>query len=260
MVEVRQYRKDMTYTGYDSVYEDAKEFSEVLPYLMPRLEGEWHILVLEPKLDFVRSCLDTGLIPSYVSLTLAIEPSQLEQLYLERPKLMEQEKSPWQSYMELLAHFPNQMEDKAMRELYYRVGPSEDKLAEALEQLKSMPYVTVKEIDKRWAPVERVYASQVVRTFLTGKRSVAWTQVRILEGEIGMTVAFYAMRKAVRRLFNSKVKYLKNQPVKESYISKVSIYDITLLYWLFEEATDPNQLYPILYMFERRQQPYVSRQ
>lgn len=260
MVEVRQYRKGMSYKGYDNVYEDSKEFESVLPYMMPRIEGEWSILILEPKMDFVRACLDTGIIPSYISLTLAVEPSQLEQLYMERPKLTEQEKSPWQVYLGLLAHFPNAMEDKAMRELYYRVGPSEDKLAEALEQLKEVPFVTVKEIDKRWTPVERVYASQVVRTFLTGKRSVAWTQLRILEGEIGMRVAFYAMRKAVRKLFNSKAKYLRNQPVKERFISQVSIYDITLLYWLFEEATDPNQLYPILQMFERRQQPHVSCQ
>lgn len=258
MVEVRQYRKDMSYKGYDSVYEGSEDFEAVLPFMLPRIEGEWNILILEPKMDFVRVCLDAGIVPNYITLTLAVEPSQLEQLYMERPKLTEQDKSPWQIYLGLIAHFPNGMEDKAMRELYYRVGPSEDKLAEALEQLKDVQYVTVKEIDKRWTPVERVYASQVVRTFLTGKRSVAWTQLRILESEIGMTVAFYAMRKAVRRLFNSKAKYLRNQQVKERYISQVSIYDITRLYWLFEEATDPYQLYPILQMFERRQQPYVS--
>lgn len=253
MVDVKQSRKDMNFTGYDKVYEDFKVFEEVLPFMKPKLEGRWSILVLEPPLDFVRTALDTGHIPSYVDLTLAVEPSQLQQLYLERPKLAEEEKTPWGAYMELISRFPVPMDDKAMRELYYRVGPKEDKLAEALNSLLDLDYVTMSEINKRWAPVRRAYASQVVREFMVGRSAAAWKMLSMLEAELGSTVAFYAMRKATRRLFTAKTKYLQNQQVKERFIDRVSVYDITLLYWLFEEATDPYQLYPIMFMYERRQ-------
>lgn len=260
MVEVKQLRKDMNYQGYDTVYDDENAFQEVLPFLKPKLEGDWNLMALEPGLDFVRACLDTGLIPSYINLTLAVEASQLEQLYLERPKLAEEEKTPWTAYLELIAKFPVPMDDKAMRELYYRCGPREDKLAEALNQLLDCAYVSMKEIDKRFAPVNRVYASQVVRTFLTGKRVVAWKQLSILETELGERMAFYSMRKAVRRLFNSKAKWLRNEEVKERYISEVRYDDLILLYWLFESASSPYQLYPIMQLYERRCPPYVSVQ
>lgn len=260
MVEIVPYKKDMNFRGYDEVYEDPSIFEEVVQYLKPKLDGSWNILVLEPKLEFVRTCLDTGYVPSYVTLTLAMEQAQLEQLYMEKPKLAEQEKGPWQAYQALIAKFPVPMEDKAMRELYYRVGPNEDKLAEALDQLLECSYVNLTEINKRWAPVQRVYASQVVRTFLIGRRSVAWKQLGILESSIGNRVTFYAIRKYVRHLFDAKAKYLRNEEVKERFIDKVSVYDITLLYWLFEEATAPEQLYPIFYMYERRTLNNVSCQ
>lgn len=257
MVKVVPYKRDMNFRGYDEVYEDYKTFEEVLPFLKPKLDGDWNILVLEPKLELVRACLGNGVIPSYISLVLAVEQSQLEQLYLEQPKLQDEEQTPWQAYLALVAAFPVPMDVKAMRELYWRVGPNEDKLAEALDQLLECHYVNMTEINKRWAPVERVFASQVLRTFLTGRRDMAWKQLGILEANIGNRVAFYAVRKAVRHLFKAKSQYLQNQSVKEHYIDKVSVYDITLLYWLFEEATDPHQLYPIFLMFERRTPQYV---
>ncbi len=250
----------MNYQAYDTVYETADEFMEVLPFMGPRLEGEWNILVLEPKPDFVKVCLDTGAIPSYVNLTLAMEPAQLEQLYLERPKLQDEERTPWTAYMELIKRFPIPMEDKAMREIYYRCGPREDRLAEALEQLLDCTYVNMREVDKRFAPRVRVYASQVVRQFLIGKRNVAWKQLSILETEIGERMAFYSMRKAVRNLFKSKAKWLRNEAVKEKFIDRVRYDDIVFLYWHFEVAVSPYQLYPIMQLFERRCPPYVGCQ
>lgn len=252
MVDIVPYKRDMNFRGYDEVYESEDVFQEVLPFLKPKLEGSWNILILEPKLEFVRTCLDTGYVPSYVGLTLAMEQSQLEQLYLEKPKLQKEEKNSWGVYKAMIALFPVPMEDKAMREIYYRVGPNEDKLAEALEQLTDCIYVNMEEVNKRWAPVQRVFASQVVRTFLLGRRDQAWKQLDILEANIGTTVAFYAIRKYVRHIFDAKCKYLQNISVKEKFIDRVSVYDITLLYWLFEEATNPYQLYPTLKLFERR--------
>lgn len=258
-VTIVPFKRDMNFRGFDEVYEDYSVLEEVLPFMRPKLEGAWNVMVLEPPLDFVRVCLDTGYVPSYVSVTLALEQSQLEQLYLEKPKLVQEEKSSWTVYQDLVAAFPVPMDDKAMRELYYRVGPNEDKLAAALDELRDCIYINMVEINKRWAPVQRVYSSQVVRSFLIGRRSSAWKQLSILEANIGTVISFYAIRKYVRNLFSAKTKYLQNLPVKERFIDKVSVYDITLLYWLFEEASNPYQLYPIFYMFERRTLPNVSR-
>lgn len=143
MIELQQHRKDMDFTSYDYVFEDVKKFEDVLPFLLPKLEGQWKILLVEPKLSFIRTYLDTSVIPSYIHLLITVEPNQLEQLYLERPNLVEKERTNWDVYMDLIREFPVPMEDKAMRELYYRTGPKEDSLRTALNELVDYSFITM---------------------------------------------------------------------------------------------------------------------
>ena len=98
------------------------------------------------------------------------------------------------------------MDDKAMRELYYRAGPKEESLRAALNELMDYPIITMREINKHFAPVTRVYANQVVRAFLLGSYKKAWAMLSMLERELGSTIAFYAMRKNIRRVFAEKCK------------------------------------------------------
>lgn len=255
MIELRQHKKDMDFTAFDYVFDDMKKFEAILPFLLPKLEGDWNIMLVEPKPSYVRTYLDTSIIPAYIHLVVTVEPSQLEQLYLERPQLVAKEKTSWDIYMDLIRGFPVPMEDKAMREVYRRKGPKEDDLREALDELLEYPVVTMREINRHFAPVNRVFANQVVRAFLLGQFKQAWRLLSSLEAELGSTVAFYAMRKNMRRVFEAKALYLQNEDTKEWLVEKVDGYTITLLYWLFESAKNPAQLYPLLLMFERRQTP-----
>ena len=156
MIELRQHKKDMDFSSFDYVFEDVKKFEDVLPFLLPKLEGEWRILLVEPKLSYIRTYLDTSIIPSYLNLIITVEPNQLEHLYLERPQLVEKERTSWDIYMDLIKEFPIPMDDKAMRELYYRTGPKEENLRAALDQLLDYPYITMREINRHFAPVNRV--------------------------------------------------------------------------------------------------------
>lgn len=260
MIELRKRQKDLDLSGFDYVFEDAESFEDVLPYLLPKLEGKWSIILLDPKLQAVRTFLDTTIVPSYVVLTIIVEQRQLEQLYLERPSLVKKEKSNWDRYMDLLKEFPVPMEDKAMRELYFRCGPKEKDLQEALGVLLDCSYVTLAEVNKHFAPVQRVYASQVVKAFLLMQYPRAWKMLAILERELGTTIAFYAMRKNIRAVYEAKCKYLKNEDVKERLVTAVDTYTIIRLYWWFEVST-PEQLYILLAMYERGEVPcYMEKE
>ena len=147
MIELRQHRKDMDFSSYDYVFEDVRKFEDVLPFLLPKLEGEWNILLVEPKPSYIRTYLDTSVIPSYIHLLITVEPNQLEQLYLERPNLVEKERTNWDVYMDLIKEFPVPMDDKAMRELYYRAGPREESLRSALDELVDYSIITMREIN-----------------------------------------------------------------------------------------------------------------
>lgn len=255
MIELRQHKRDMDFTSYDYIFEDSKKFEEVLPYLTPKLDGTWSVLLIEPKLAVVRTYLDTSLIPSYVMLVITLEGEHLSQLYLERPQLEEKELSNWDIYMNLIRDFPVPMDDKALREIYFRCGPNEASLKSALSELVDYSYINMQVVNKHFAPVNRVYASQVVRAFLLGNFKTAWRMLPMLEQEVGSTIAFYAMRKNIRKVFTEKNAFLRNEDTHNKLVEMVDGYTIVLLYWLFETATDPKQLYPLLQMFERRQPP-----
>lgn len=252
MVTIRQHNKSIDFSVYDYVFEDAEKFLSILPFMTPKIEGDWSIIVIEPKLPFVRTCLDTEIIPAYLELVITIESGQLEQLYLERPNLVEKEKSNWEIYMDMVAHFESVLDNRSMYEIYRRCGPKEDNLRTALNTLSIYPVITLTEVNKHFAPVTRVYANQVVRSFLLGRFRQAWRQLSILEEEIGPTVAFYSMRKNIRHLLREKSKYLRNEDTGERLIENIDVYSLIYLYQLFETAASPLQLYPILLMFERR--------
>lgn len=258
MITLRQYSKDFDFSPYDYVFEDTQKFAATLPYLTTRLEGRWHLLLLTPKLPDVRTYLDVPLVPSHVDLVIALEPEQLEQVYLERPHLVEKAKSNWDVYLDLLKDFPVPMDKKAARELYYRVGPKEAELRGALRLLEDYNYISVKVINQHFAPTNRVFANQVVRAFLQRRFKYAWRLLASLEAELGTRVAFYAMRKNIRRVFQEKCKYMRNEETKDRVVEVVGGYDIITLYWLFETAQNPEQLYPILLLFERRLTPCLS--
>lgn len=255
MIDLRKHQKYVDYSIFDYVFEDGASFESILPYLAPKLQGQWEVALVEPKPVFVRTFLDTSIVPSYIHLTMFIEGRQLEQLYLERPQLVEKEKSSWDTYMDLIKTYPIPIDDKALREIYYRKGPKEADLREALNTLSDYPVITLREVNKHFAPVQRVYASQVVRLFLQKDFKKAWKSLPVLERELGTTIAFYAMRKNIRAVFEAKCKYLQNEETKESIVATVDSYTIVRLYWWFEVATGPEQLYLILAMFEKGEVP-----
>lgn len=252
MITTRQHNRNVDFSIYDYVFEDSDKFLSVLPFLTPKFEGDWNVLVVEPKLPFVRYCLDTESVPEYINLVITLEAALLEQLYLERPALAVVEKSNWDLYLDMLAAFPSVLDNRSMREIYRRCGPKEDNLRAALNTLSVYPVITLTEVNKHFAPVSRIYANQVMRSFLLGRFRQAWRQLSMLEEEIGQTVAFYAMRKNIRYLFQEKNKYLRNEDTAERLVETVDVYSIIYMYQLFESATNPAQLYPILLMFEGR--------
>ena len=94
-----------------------------------------------------------------------------------------------------------------------------------------------------------------MRLFLLRDFKKAWKALPALENELGTTIAFYAMRKNIRTVFAAKCKYLQNEETKGNIVTQVGTYTIVSLYWWFEVATGPEQLYIVLSMFERKEVP-----
>lgn len=250
MITLKKKQKDMQFTPYDYTFEKMDKFYSIVPYLLPKIDGEWHIAILEPKFDEMLTLIDSSIVPKHLNVTIIVDKKVMEQLYLYHPEMEKPEKTNWEKYMDLLKTFEGSMEDKVMRELYYRAGPTEKALQEALGLLSKYPVVTMQILNKHFLKVNRVFASRVVQQFLMGWHAQAYKALSILITEIGSKAAFYAMRKYIRTVYKEKVKYLNNEETKEWIVTKADSYTIVRLYTLFEEATNPYQLYIILHIFE----------
>lgn len=249
MIDLKKKERDMSLYSYDYVFEKVDKFYSRLPFFLPKLEGDWKVALVEPKFNDLSDILDSSLIPDYLYLTIIVDEKILEQVYLTHPKLVNAEKTNWEKYKDLLAESTFSMDDKVMRELYYRAGPREKDLREALNLLSVYPVVTMTILNKHFIKVNRVFARNVVQKFLLGWHKQAWKMLTVLEQEVGSRIAFYAMRKYIRTVYEEKTKYLKNEETKEWIVTKVDGYTIIRMYTLFEQAANPEQLYPILSVF-----------
>lgn len=254
MLKLTRMTKDVKIVNADYIFESVEKFEQVLRFLYPKISGDWYIALVEPKLHDVRRYLDTHIVPEYVILELLVEPAQLDQLMMERPKLAVQTKTSWEKYCDLIASMDILIEEKAISEIYRRVGTNTDALRETLESLKSKVStgtITVKHVRLYVQDNTRIYANQVVRAFLKNDRR-AWDYFFIFERDLGENIAFYAIRKYLRKLLKQKNEFLMNNDFKDRAVEEIDAFSIIQMLTMFEEAMSSRQLIPILIDFSQR--------
>lgn len=254
MIKISVMSKNLKIANADYVFDKTERFMELLPYLYPKISGDWYIAILEPKPDSVRTFLDTNIIPDYVTLELFMEQSQLDVITLERPSMQVDIRTTWQKYLDLIACTDIIIDDRAMREVYRRVGSNIESLEEALNLLKEKcthDTITIKDVRLYIQDNSKVYARQVARAFLLEDKK-AWDMLYAYEQELGTEIAFYALRKYLRKLLKDKNNYLTNNDYKDKSVEEIDAFSIIRLYTLFEEAKNYKQLVPILVQYQRK--------
>lgn len=260
MVKLTEMTKDFKIIDADYVFDKSEKFLSALPYLTHKLVGDWYIVLVEPKLEVVRNILDLNLIPDYIKLELLIEPGLLSQLVLERPSLAVKKLSVWETYQSMIASLPVVIDPAAVSEIYGRVGPHKEALREALNLLCEKVQdrkIIPKDVRLYIMDNRRIYANQVVRAFLL-KDKKRWELFHNYEYDLGTDIAFYAMRKYLRKLLEEKNKYLRNEDVKDKFVMDVDAFTINHAYLAFELANNPMQLLPIMHIIDTRGQILVS--
>ena len=252
MIKITAMSKDIKINNADYVFDKTDNMMKVLPYLYRKITGDWYIALLEPKLDTIRTLLDTDIIPEYVMLELFVEQGQLDQLMLERPSMAVKKVTTWQKYLDLIASSNLIVEPRAVSEIYRRVGPNIKGLETALEELGNKVNngeINIKHVRLYIQDNSRVYTSQVVRAFLTNDPR-AWDYFYINEMELGTEIAFYATRKYLRKLLKEKNEYLLNRETKDRAVETIDAFSIMRAYSLFETASSYKQLVPLWVIYQ----------
>lgn len=255
MIKLNQMSKDIKLKDVDYIIEKEAIFEKILPYLYPKISGDWHIALIEPSVDFVRRIYDADMLPDYLNIDIYMEQSQLEVILLENPKLAVIRMTVWQKYQNLIAGLDVLFEDKAVSEIYRRIGPNYQSLENAVNKLIANTedgIVRIKDVRLYIEDNSRVYTSQVVRAFLTDNDK-AWTFFYTFERDLGTRIAFYSIRKYLRRLLNEKNNFLLNNDFDVKLVEQVDAFSIIRMYILFEEAASYKQLVPILMKYQSKE-------
>lgn len=251
-------KKGLQFQGHYTL-EDGKTFFELLPYLYPRLEDEWKIVLVDISLKEARQIIDCDTIPDNVKVEIYINRDDLAQLELERPHIHVEEISLWDQYMQLFTGVSKIFDPKAVDEIYYRSGNNFEQLKKAFYDVLAVAEgekVTMQDVNKVLISDKRTYASDVVRAFLGQKtHRYRWMLYNNLVSTLGQDYAYYSIRKFIRNLLTNKNKYLLNNDIDSRFekdVKSIDAFTIDHAYVVFSKYNTPALLPAAMVCLERR--------
>lgn len=260
MLKLEYYNNKTKLPKVDYVLDKPEKLSDLVVNLTPKFEGQWEIILLDPKITQVNEIIETNVIPDWITLYIYVNNAKMEKILLEHPTFAPQQVSVKETFKLMIAELHNSIETKAMYDLYDAVGANVQALQEALNKLDAEcegGVITVKQVHSSYTYTKHVYASEVLEAFLT-KDKQRWYKFDRLTHELGDTIAYYALRKQVTMLLRDKNKYLHNVDVKSTLVTRVDAPYICYVYTLFANSSSPSDLRGLMYCIENRNEKVLQ--
>lgn len=257
------FNVELSESHMDYTLDKVERLQSLLPHLFPKLKGEWNLQLITSDINFIRQLLDANIVPEYVNLLIVVTKDVLNILFSERPSLVIEEKTVWESFQDMIAKLPCSIETRAVSLIYSNTPHNRKELKKILDQLVSAVNdsntITVDDVKKVINVRKIYYANQVVRAFMVGDNK-RWSMFRTFEQDLGRDKAYYTLRKYLSKLISEKNKYMNNEDYKDKNVEDIDTYSIVYAYNLFISNTSTYMLYPIMLNIERRFQGYANLQ
>lgn len=270
---ILEYNLKRVPKGMDYLFEDYEEFMKVFPYLKyGRVDGfKWKISFIDVTIEEARILAEFGF-PDCVEASMYLKKDILRRLLQENVQLKEEKLSNYDKYKLMIQEFPLLFENKAMSELYRRASGNLENIASLLNELKMLYYdvgiIRVSHINTVIIREDRVYARDVILSLLLSNNTKVPRKGHVLSQycyknwrklydelykELGEEIAFYALRKSVKKLYENKIKYLKNETIiKDVEIVKfVDVCELMFAHMYFQNG-NKKQTEAILRIIEGR--------
>ena len=252
MVRLLEYNKHVNLPTSDYILESCEILPTMFRILTPKFDGNWLIVIVDPKIVEVKSLLSMETFPAHIDIQIYLGRKKLNQILLEYPTYAEKEISAYDRYKELISTMQHPLDKRAMSYVYNAIGHNLDDLKSALEMLdKNCKHetITLNDVQKEFSYTKRVYTNQVLLDFLTKSKS-RYTHYETWLNELGYRYAYYSMYKQVTLLLKDKDKYLHNEDTRNYTASKADGVSVAILYILFANSNSPYQLDSIMFQFE----------
>lgn len=254
MIKIVQYKRNMKIQEADYVLDKSEKLLDILVNLTPKFEGNWEIVLLEPKIKFVKKLLEDIILPEWVNIYLYLSNKKMEAVVLEHPGLQPKAKSIREEYDTMISSLNHLIDKNAKDAILRAIGNNTTQLQETLTLLDKEcegQKITLKQVQSTLNYSSRVYASDVLKAFMTHdvKR---WDLYYKLLHELGPQITYYALYKQVKQLLDDKYAFLHNEDVKSYIARNVDAAFICYVYTIFCNSTDYRQLVALLHMIDNR--------
>lgn len=248
MINLNEYDRKVIIRDSDYIFDKTDKLESLLPYLKKKISGEWVISLIEPPISYVRELYEVDKIPEYVKLNLYVSKEVANQILSEYPKLEIKKQTNYDRYLSLISEMKILIKPDVAKELYHRANRDIDKITDYLLLLSRDGDITLSKVRKYVIDERTVYASDVLRAFLT-KDISRWTKYKKLVEILGESYAFYAIRRQTKKFLKDKDKYLRNDKTELWYIANIPAPQICYAYTLFHRCTS-DELYMCLLLLD----------
>lgn len=260
MIQLFKYTKDVQIPDADYVFDKTDKLMDLINLLTPKFNGNWEIIIIDPKIKYVKGLLENKTIPEWITISIYLVSKKLDMIILEYPSYSPKDKTKKDLFAEMLTSLDHIIDEHAKNLLFKAMSNNMLELQKTLIKLDSectSEKITVKQVQGAVNYTKPVYASEVINAFIL-RDTRRWDLYQKLVKEVGMEIAYYACYKQVKELLHSKEKYLHNEDVKQFIVKRIGAPIICYAYVLFINSTNHNQLYGLLYALDNRNEEMLA--
>lgn len=254
--ELQTQEKYISYKDFHFIFSSIDEFTK-RKFTIPPIRDIFKLCLIDARYDDILY-LQNNDFPEFVEITVYAREEVLATLGILNKQL-----SPYEQLLKYLETYPHYLASYLVKKLYFNTNNP----IEILEELKSLPSVSEKDIVKYFEFDKKTFAIDVIYSIFTYKRKLNGFKryykkhpidyITSLIESLGEHHAYYAVRKVINKVLKSKLQYLEKGDVKLNrsmmeLIRVIDIYEIIFVYTLmyFYNGTD---LFILLKTLERRE-------
>lgn len=255
MFDIQVYDKHTKFGEYDYLIETKDELVKLYPVCMPKLQGEWLIVVVDPSIKDAKEILEErDRIPKFFNVTLFISQNKITDILNDYPEFVKKKKTNFEMFKEFISTLKHPITNEAASYAYKAANGNLDELEDSIRRIDTAlekDMITLKDIQSEFVYTKRIYTSQVVKEFLFKDR-YRYSHYNTWLNELGMQYAYNSMYKTIKHYVKEKKDYLEGKDVKNIFVmEKVDNVTLSTLYLLFYNSTHYSQLESILYEFDQ---------
>lgn len=252
MITVNSYTKTTVFGEYDYFLEDYKSLSDLKSIFLPKIQGEWRIIIVDPSLKDAHSILADTDVPSYVNLVLYLPNKKLEKVIENYPEYAHKELNNYEKFKQFISTLKHPISNEAVNYVYKAANGNLEEIQDGVRRIDeecTNQAITLKDVQSEFTYTKRVYTSQVLNDFLFRTR-YRFQHYNAWLNELGMSYAYNSMYKTVKNYMKDKVAYLQGKSVKNRTVEQIDAVTLSVLYTLFFNSTNYMQLESLLYQFD----------